>query len=199
MYYDTKRFYSISRLQSHRFIACCEIIRCKQHISWCLFRMRSDDQIDFRLCILVWTLSFLHALSFNDRSLLKLIRFYQMLRQRLLNLCECMLLPLIEGSLLTRFEIVVLKFNVIFSSNILLDLYSVCVKNLREHLFEWLKKNMIWRLHCLLLSISKIWFRTIHNSRLDDVQLTCWQRDLNRILSYLLILLLSYIRFEEIS
>ena len=199
MYYDTKRFYSVSRLQSHKSIACCEIIRCKQHISWCLFRMRSNDQINFRSCIFVWILSSLHALSSNDRNLLRLIRFYQMFRQKLLDLCECMLFSLIEESLLTRFEVVVLKFNVISSSNILFDLYSVCVKNLREHFFEWLRKSMIWKLHCLLLSISRIWFRTIHNFRLDDVQLICWQRDLNRILSYLFILLLSYIKFEEIS
>ena len=144
-------------------------------------------------------LNFLHAFSFNDRSLLRLIRFYQMFRQRLLDLCECMLLSLIEESLLTRFEVVVLKFNVISSSNIVFDFYSICVKNLREDFFEWFKKSMIWKFHCLLLSISRVWFRTFHNFRLDDVQLTCWQKDLNRILFYLLILLLSYIKFEEIS
>ena len=55
---------------------------------------------------------------------------------------------------------------------------------MREHFLEWFKKSMIWWLHCLLLSISKIWFRTIHNFRFDDWQLTCWQRDLSRILSY---------------
>ena len=85
---------------------------------------------------------------------------------------------------------------VIFAPNILRNSQSICVKNLREHLFEWLKKSMIWWLYCLLLSISMIWFRTIHSFRYDDWQLTCWQRDRIRIFFAYFIFLLSYIRVD---
>ena len=47
---------------------------------------------------------------------------------------------------------------VIFALEILLlDSYSVCVKNLKTSR-EWFKKSMIWWLHCLLLLISRAWF-----------------------------------------
>ena len=85
---------------------------------------------------------------------------------------------------------------VTLASNIFRNSQSVCVKNLREHLFEWLKKSMIWWLYCLLLSVSMVWFRTIHNSRYDDWQLICWQRDRIRIFFAYFILLLSYIRVD---
>ena len=58
--------------------------------------------------------------------------------------------------------------------------------------FSWMtQKNIIWWFHCLLFSISKVWFRTIHNSRFDDWQLIEWQKNRIWITFYFFIFLFS--------
>ena len=69
---------------------------------------------------------------------------------------------------------------------------------MRIHFFEWFKKNMIWWFDCSLFSISRIWFRTIHDFRFDDWQLTEWQWNLNLNQSLFFYLFVSNIEIDEL-
>ena len=202
MFHCTNKSNNVFQLQIIRLIVCCDTKKCKQIFFWFDVCFACDHMIISKIdshFLLIWILNVLYTF-FLTSKFLEMIFFHMFC----IEIREFVCLY-VDVSIWKNIVIVIFATNsliwkiiviVIFASNIFRNSQSICVKNLKKHFFEWFKKNMIWWFYCLLFSISKIWFRTIHNFRYDDWQLTCWQRNRNRILFEYFIFLFSYIRID---
>ena len=108
------------------------------------------------------------------------------LLQRFLSLCVWCIRIDLKKHYNRDFRIDILNFEtwrsiviVIFAFEIISIFFSIYYQfalKIWKRLLEWFKKSMIWWFRCLLFSISRVWFRTIHNLRFDDWQLIEWQK-----------------------